>query len=132
MIPECHDNCDGVARLMTLLIESDLDPLTYICAGSSGMGKYGGLPLPSNRSAVIDIRVLMKSTQCLGALTPREILRLEAEEEMRLHTCALCGRRNLYAVKDGLGRWTLEAHSKPLPRKLLAAPARKTRRAMEP
>jgi hypothetical protein len=70
----------------------------------------------------------MKSTQCPGALTAREILWLETEQEMRLHTCSLCGKRNLYAVKDGLGMWTLEVHSKPLPRKTSAHSARKTRR----
>jgi hypothetical protein len=89
------------------------------------MAKIAILSLPSNRSAVVDIRVLMKSTPCPGALTPREIFRLETEQEMRLHTCALCGKRNLYAVKNGSGRWALEAHDKPLARKASVHSARK-------
>lgn len=70
----------------------------------------------------------MKSTHCPGALTALDLLRLETEQEMRLHTCALCGKRNLYAVKDVLGTWTLEEHSKPVPRETSPHPARKTRR----
>jgi hypothetical protein len=102
--------------------ESDFGPLI-----SQGIAKNSLPSLSSNRSAVVDIRVLMKSTPCAGALTPRETLRLETEQEMRLHTCALCGKRNLYAVKDGLGRWALEVHNKPLPRKTSAHSARKTK-----
>jgi hypothetical protein len=95
------------------------------------MAKMAFLSLQSNRSAIIDIRVLMKSTHCPGALTPREILRLETEQEMRLHTCALCGRRNLYAVKNGLGEWALEVHNKPLPRKKSAHSPRKITRPVD-
>jgi hypothetical protein len=73
----------------------------------------------------------MKSTQCPGALTPREIFRLEIEQEMRLHTCALCGRRNLYATRDGSEGWKPEVHDKPLPRKTAAPSARKTRKSID-
>jgi hypothetical protein len=77
------------------------------------MAKNSLLLLPSNRSAIVNITLLMKPIQCPGALAPREILRLETEQEMRLHTCSLCGKRNLYAVKNGLGMWLLEVHNKP-------------------
>jgi hypothetical protein len=95
------------------------------------MAKNSLYSMPSNRSAVVDITVPMKSSQCPGAFTPGEILRLETEQEMRLHTCALCGKRNLYAVKDALGMWALEAHNKPLPRKTSAHSARKTTRRVD-
>jgi hypothetical protein len=58
----------------------------------------------------------MKPKQCIGGLTPKEIEALEEEPELRLYTCAVCGKRNLYAVKDSLGRWTPEPHHQPLPR----------------
>jgi hypothetical protein len=58
----------------------------------------------------------MKPRQCTGGLPPKEIHFLQEETEMRLYTCALCGKRNLYAVKDGSGKWALEFHNKPLPR----------------
>jgi hypothetical protein len=95
------------------------------CAGLSSNGEKILLhyhPTPDQLSV---ITVRMKSTPCPGALAPREILRLETEPEMRLHTCALCGKRNLYAVKDGLGRWAPEVHNKPSPRKTSARSARK-------
>jgi hypothetical protein len=59
----------------------------------------------------------MKLKKCVGGLTPREIEGLEEVPELRLHTCAVCGKRNLYALKDNLGRWTTEAHDPPSPRK---------------
>jgi hypothetical protein len=58
----------------------------------------------------------MKPKKCVGGLTPREIEGLEEEPELLLHTCAVCGKRNLYAFKDNLGRWTTEAHDQPSPR----------------
>jgi hypothetical protein len=58
----------------------------------------------------------MKPENCIGGLTPREIEGLEEEPELRLYTCAVCGKRNLYAVKDHLGRWTTEPHHEPSPR----------------
>jgi hypothetical protein len=58
----------------------------------------------------------MKLKKCVGGLTPREIEGLEEEPELRLHTCAVCGKRNLYALKDNLGRWTTESHDQPSPR----------------
>jgi hypothetical protein len=58
----------------------------------------------------------MKLKQCIGGLSPEEVQQLEQETELRLHTCAVCGRRNLYAIKDGLGKWVPEPHDEPPPR----------------
>jgi hypothetical protein len=58
----------------------------------------------------------MKPKQCTGGLSPEEIQQLEEETELRLHTCAVCGKRNLYAVKDRSGKWAPEPHTEPLPR----------------
>jgi hypothetical protein len=58
----------------------------------------------------------MKLKQCIGGLSPEEIQQLEEETELRLHTCAACGRRNLYAIRDSLGKWVPEPHDEPLPR----------------
>jgi len=58
----------------------------------------------------------MKLKQCIGGLSPEEIQQLEGETELRLHTCAVCGKRNLYAIRDNLGKWVPEPHSEPLPR----------------
>jgi hypothetical protein len=58
----------------------------------------------------------MKLKQCLGGLSPEEIQQLEEETELRLHTCAMCGKRNLYAIRDSLGKWVPEPHYEPLPR----------------
>jgi hypothetical protein len=58
----------------------------------------------------------MKPKQCTGGLNPKEIQQLEEETELRLHTCAVCGRRNLYAVKGSSGSWAPEPHTEPLPR----------------
>ncbi len=58
----------------------------------------------------------MKPQKCVGGLTPTEIGELEEEPELRLYTCAVCGKRNLYALKDNLGRWTTEPHDHPSPR----------------
>jgi hypothetical protein len=58
----------------------------------------------------------MKLKQCLGSLSPEEIQQLEEETELRLHTCAVCGKRNLYAIRDSLGKWVPEPHTEPLPR----------------
>jgi hypothetical protein len=57
----------------------------------------------------------MKPKQCSGGLSSQEIQQLEEETELRLHTCAVCGKRNLYAVKDSSGGWALEPHTEPLP-----------------
>jgi hypothetical protein len=43
---------------------------------------------------------LMEPGQCAGALTPEEIQTLEAGTELRLYTCAVCGKRNLYPIKN--------------------------------
>jgi hypothetical protein len=58
----------------------------------------------------------MKPKKCEGGLTPKEIEELEEETELRLYTCAVCGKRNLYALKDNLGKWTTEPHDQPSPR----------------
>jgi hypothetical protein len=58
----------------------------------------------------------MKPQKCVGGLTPKEIQELEEEPELRLYTCAVCGKRNLYAVKDNLDEWTTEPHDQPSPR----------------
>jgi hypothetical protein len=58
----------------------------------------------------------MKPKPCIGGLSPKEIQRLEEETELRLHTCAVCGKRNLYAIKDSFGQWVPEPHNEPLPR----------------
>jgi hypothetical protein len=58
----------------------------------------------------------MKPQKCVGGLTPSEIGELEGESELRLYTCAVCGKRNLYALKDNLGKWTTEPHDQPSPR----------------
>jgi hypothetical protein len=58
----------------------------------------------------------MKPKKCVGGLTLKEIEGLEEEPELRLYTCAVCGKRNLYALKDDLGRWTTEPHDEPSPR----------------
>ena len=57
----------------------------------------------------------MTTDTCTGALSPREILELEADTDLRLYTCAICGKRNLYAVKDSNNAWKPEPHSMPLP-----------------
>ena len=58
----------------------------------------------------------MKLKKCIGSLRQEEIHQLEQEAELRLHTCAVCGRRNLYAIRDSFGKWVLEPHNEPLPR----------------
>ena len=61
--------------------------------------------------------VEMETRRCIGGLTAREIHWLEEEDtELRLYTCAVCGKRNLYAVRDSEGKWRPEAHDEPLPR----------------
>jgi hypothetical protein len=62
------------------------------------------------------LELSMNPKKCAGGLTPREIGELEEEPELRLYTCAVCGKRNLYALKDNLGRWTTEPHDHPSPR----------------
>jgi hypothetical protein len=59
----------------------------------------------------------MKPKKCEGGLTPKEVEELEEETELRLYTCAVCGRRNLYSVRDNLGKWTTEPHEQPSPRR---------------
>jgi hypothetical protein len=58
----------------------------------------------------------MKPRSCNGALTLAEMQTLEAGTELRLYTCAVCGKRNLYPVKDPWGKWVPEPHSTPMPR----------------
>jgi hypothetical protein len=58
----------------------------------------------------------MEANQCPGGLSPNEIVQLEEETVLKLHTCGTCGRRNLYAIKNGAGHWALEPHNKPQPR----------------
>jgi hypothetical protein len=70
----------------------------------------------SNQRSTIVPELNMKLKECLGGLSPEEIQQLEEETELRLHTCAVCGRRNLYAIRDGLGKWVPEPHNEPLPR----------------
>jgi hypothetical protein len=60
---------------------------------------------------------LMEPGQCTGALTPEEIQTLEAGTELRLYTCAVCGKRNLYPIKAA-GKWVPEPHLVPMPRLL--------------
>ncbi len=60
--------------------------------------------------------VHMKLKQCIGGLSPEEIQQLERETELKLHTCYVCGRRNLYAIRDNLGKWVPEPHDEPIPR----------------
>jgi hypothetical protein len=72
--------------------------------------------LASNQDSKFVPELRMKPKQCTGGLSPKEIQQLEEETELRLHTCAVCGKRNLYAVKDGSGRWAPEPHTEPPPR----------------
>jgi hypothetical protein len=58
----------------------------------------------------------MNQKPCIGGLSQQEIKRLAEEAELRLHTCAVCGKRNLYAVRDSLGKWVPEPHNEPAPR----------------
>ena len=58
----------------------------------------------------------MYPKKCIGGLRQEEIQRLGEEAELRLHTCAVCGKRNLYAIRDSLGRWVPEPHNEPVPR----------------
>jgi hypothetical protein len=58
----------------------------------------------------------MNPKRCEGGLTPKEIDDLDDETELRLYTCAVCGKRNLYALRDNLGKWTTEPHDQPSPR----------------
>ena len=66
----------------------------------------------ANNRSIFD----MTSKECIGGLSPQEIQQLETETELRLYTCAVCGRRNLYAIRNSLGRWVPEPHDEPLPR----------------
>jgi hypothetical protein len=70
----------------------------------------------SNKESTIVPDLNMNLKQCIGGLSPEEIQQLEEETELRLHTCAVCGRRNLYAIRDTLGKWGPEPHDAPLPR----------------
>lgn len=51
---------------------------------------------------------------CNGALSHREVKELEEDADLRLYTCGVCGKRNLYAVKDEEGKWVPEPHETPL------------------
>lgn len=55
----------------------------------------------------------MGTKLCTAALSLRETQTLAQETELRLYTCAVCGRRNLYPVKSLSGDWTLEPHCVP-------------------
>ena len=70
----------------------------------------------SNQGSTIVPHFSMKPKQCIGGLSPEEIQQLEQETELRLHTCVVCGRRNLYAIRDSLGKWVPEPHDEPVPR----------------
>jgi hypothetical protein len=58
----------------------------------------------------------MEPIQCDGALTPAETQALDEGIELALYTCTVCGKRNLYPVKDLGGKWVPEAHRVPMPR----------------
>jgi hypothetical protein len=60
--------------------------------------------------------IRMEPKQCDGTLTIAEIEPLREERDLRHHTCAACGKRNLYLVKDTEGKWALEPHGVPTPR----------------
>jgi hypothetical protein len=70
----------------------------------------------SNKGSTIVHDLNMNPKQCIGGLSPEEIQQLDEETELRLHTCAVCGRRNLYAIRDSLGKWGPEPHDEPIPR----------------
>jgi hypothetical protein len=59
----------------------------------------------------------MQARSCPGALSPKELQELEEDADLRLYTCAVCGKRNLYSIKDRSGRWVPEPHHAPLPAK---------------
>jgi hypothetical protein len=62
--------------------------------------------------------ICMQPKQCDGTLTIAESETLEEKRDLRLYTCAACGKRNLYLVKDPEGKWALEPHRVPMPRLL--------------
>jgi hypothetical protein len=51
---------------------------------------------------------------CKGAFTPAENESLGEDTELLLYTCAICGKRNLYPVKDSAGQWAPEPHYVPV------------------
>jgi hypothetical protein len=51
------------------------------------------------RSIVAGLGSNIEPKSCDGALTPTEIQALEEATEVLLYTCAVCGKRNLYAIK---------------------------------
>jgi hypothetical protein len=59
--------------------------------------------------------MMTQTNMCDGALSPREIKELEEDADLRLYTCGVCGKRNLYAVKDAAGKWVPEPHQAPVP-----------------
>jgi hypothetical protein len=68
------------------------------------------------RSIVAGPGLNIEPKRCDGALTPTQIQALEEAIELRLYTCAVCGKRNLYPIKTSSGKWQLEPHSVPRPR----------------
>jgi hypothetical protein len=70
----------------------------------------------------------MEPKQCNGSLTPTEIQTLEEGTELRLYTCAVCGKRNIYPVETPSGKWTPEPHSVPMPRLQQGIKGRNTKR----
>jgi len=126
--PRCRKKtCSGIERkLVSFFIRSVLGrllpDLAQICPGSLKLifiGYPACIQGQYNRS-----RLTMELRQCIGGLSPEEIQQLEQETELRLHTCVVCGRRNLYAIRNSLGKWVPEPHDEPLPR---AKPAPKNR-----
>jgi hypothetical protein len=84
-----------------------------------GLVNHAGQRTPGDQQRVLrplHPNLLMEPRQCDGALTPGEIQTLEAGTELRLYTCAACGKRNLYPIKDPVGIWGPEPHRVPTPR----------------
>jgi hypothetical protein len=75
-----------------------------------------GAPSPRAHKS-FDPDLSVKTKQCTGGLSPKELQFLQTESEIRLYTCSFCGKRNLYAVRNGSGNWALELHYEPPPRR---------------
>jgi hypothetical protein len=65
----------------------------------------------------------VSAEQCDGGLSAEEIKEEQRGTELRLHTCAVCGKRNLYPIRNPGGKWALEPHSPPAPRLQFMDPA---------
>jgi hypothetical protein len=97
---ECH-----IIRTEVRQIISKTTPMMLenkLSASTSGWGLFG--------------RSEMGAKHCTGALSAIESQRLGEELDLRLHTCAACGRRNLYPIRDRLKNWELEPHLMPMGR----------------